>query len=173
MKFSISIRSGGQTGVDRAALDFAVSQGLSYGGWCPHGGWAEDFPTPPGLLTKYPRLSETPAGAPGERTAWNVRDSHATLLIVEGDALNRSHGTILARQAAELVFLRPCLVVRVEDSPAVVRAAEWLGSAFVAYGSSDLLLHVGGPRESELAGIYTKSGEFLGKLLESLTAKAR
>ena len=55
------IRSGGQTGVDRAALDAAVLTGRPYEGWCPKGGWAEDFLRPPGLLTIYPCLMETPS----------------------------------------------------------------------------------------------------------------
>ena len=48
------IVSGGQTGADRAALDIAIELGIAYGGWCPAGGWAEDFPEPPGLLAFYP-----------------------------------------------------------------------------------------------------------------------
>ena len=40
--------SGGQSGVDRAVLDVALARGIDYGGWCPKGGWAEDFPEPPG-----------------------------------------------------------------------------------------------------------------------------
>jgi hypothetical protein len=51
------IRSGGQTGVDRAALDAAVLLGRPYEGWCPKGGWAEDFLRPPGLLTIYPHAA--------------------------------------------------------------------------------------------------------------------
>jgi hypothetical protein len=58
------IRSGGQTGVDRAALDAAVLTGRPYEGWCPKGGWAEDFLRPPGLLTKYPHLMEIPSESP-------------------------------------------------------------------------------------------------------------
>ena len=56
----MKIISGGQTGVDRAALDVAIERGMDWGGWCPKGGWAEDFPEPPGLLAKYPHLKETP-----------------------------------------------------------------------------------------------------------------
>jgi Circularly permutated YpsA SLOG family len=56
----LMIICGGQTGVDRAALDAAISRGMAYGGWCPHGGWAEDMLAPPGLLAKYPHLRETP-----------------------------------------------------------------------------------------------------------------
>jgi hypothetical protein len=58
------IRSGGQTGVDRAALDAAVLTGRPYEGWCRKGGWAEDSLHSPGLLTKYPRLMETQASLP-------------------------------------------------------------------------------------------------------------
>ena len=58
------IRSGGQTGVDRAALDAAVLTGRFYEGWCPKGGWAEDFLRPPGLLTIYPHLMDTSASPP-------------------------------------------------------------------------------------------------------------
>jgi hypothetical protein len=60
----MKILTGGQNGVDRAALDAAITCGLACGGWCPNGGGAEDFPDPPGLLARYPacgvsRLTET------------------------------------------------------------------------------------------------------------------
>ncbi len=57
--------SGGQSGVDRAVLDVAVERDIAYGGWCPKGGWAEDFPAPPGLLAKYPHLEGNAARRPG------------------------------------------------------------------------------------------------------------
>jgi len=60
--------SGGQSGVDRAVLDVAEAYGITYGGWCPKGGWAEDFPQPPGLLARYPNLKETPFADPAQRT---------------------------------------------------------------------------------------------------------
>jgi hypothetical protein len=74
----MKIISGGQSGVDRAALDVAIERGMEWGGWCPKGGWAEDFPNPPGLLPHYPHLRETPEPHPLQRTEWNVRDSDAT-----------------------------------------------------------------------------------------------
>ena len=52
----MKLLSGGQSGVDRAVLDVALARGIAYGGWCPRGGWAEDFPEPPGLLARYPKL---------------------------------------------------------------------------------------------------------------------
>src|SRR5262245_41634003 len=101
----LPIRSGGQSGVDRAALDFALRRGLPYAGWCPRGGWAEGYPSAPGVLAHYPRLSETPSSDPAQRTAWNVRDSHATMILSRGGALAPSPGTELTRQCAELIFL--------------------------------------------------------------------
>jgi hypothetical protein len=73
---SISIISGGQTGADRAALDFAIEHGLAHGGWCPRGRSAEDGP----LLASY-NLRETPSRKYALRTEWNVRDSDATVVF--------------------------------------------------------------------------------------------
>jgi hypothetical protein len=162
---TISIRSGGQTGVDRGALDFALRVGLSYGGWCPRGGWAEDFPTAPGLLAKYPLLKETPSAEPDQRTAWNVRDSDATLILIRGDELERSPGTIFARQMAELVFLRPCLVADILQSDSIARAREWIARVSDAVSGTEFLLNIAGPRESEAPGIYAEAGRFLTALL--------
>ena len=71
------IRTGGQTGVDRAALDTARKYGIEICGWCPKGGWAEDCPLPPGLLADYPELRETPSAGTSQRTRWNMRDTDA------------------------------------------------------------------------------------------------
>ena len=94
------IVSGGQSGVDRAALDVAVARGIDYAGWCPRGGWAEDLTEPPGLLARYPHLRETPSADPAQRTEWNVRESDATLILIEGAGLGLLRGTRLAREKA-------------------------------------------------------------------------
>src|ERR1700756_2207050 len=73
---SIKIVSGGQTGADRAALDWARKHNLPCGGWCPKGWKAEDGP----INCKYP-LKETPSASYLQRTEWNVRDSDATVLF--------------------------------------------------------------------------------------------
>src|SRR5262249_62367556 len=69
--FMLKIVSGGQTGVDRAALDAAIERGVLYGGWGPKGGRGEDMPTPPGLPASHPYLQETPLADPNQRTEWN------------------------------------------------------------------------------------------------------
>ena len=104
------IISGGQTGVDRAALDVAIEYGIAWGGWCPQGGWAEDFPDPPGLLDRYPALQETPRSDPAQRTGWNVRDSDAVLIIVDRAGLHVSKGTTGAKEWP-LHFGKPLVVV--------------------------------------------------------------
>jgi hypothetical protein len=160
------IRSGGQSGVDRAALDVAIRRGIPYGGWCPKGGWAEDCPTPPGLLARYPRLLETPAAEPRQRTLWNVRDAHATLILVRGDALARSPGTALTRKAAELIYLRPVLLLDLDGKEAVAAARRWLRDTAAALGIEAPALNIAGPRESEVPGIYAAAFGFLERLLQ-------
>src|ERR1700728_4470550 len=97
----MKLLSGGQSGVDRAALDVAIERGLPYAGWCPKDGWAEDFPAPPGVLAKYPQLQETPSADPAQRTEWNVRDADACLIIVEAGGSSVSDGTVLARELTQ------------------------------------------------------------------------
>lgn len=76
MGWEVIIISGGQTGADRAALDFAIKHGVPHGGWCPQGRKALDGPLDP----KY-KLKETPSDDYLERTEWNVRDSDATVVF--------------------------------------------------------------------------------------------
>jgi len=70
------IVSGGQTGADRAALDWAMEHGVPHGGWCPKGRKAEDGP----IDAKY-ELQETPSADYLQRTEWNVRDSDGTVIF--------------------------------------------------------------------------------------------
>lgn len=155
----MKIISGGQTGVDRAALDTAIGLGLAYGGWCPRGGWAEDLQTPPGLLAKYPLLRETPSKDPAKRTRWNVRDSDRTLILHDARGLAASRGTALTLRLAEQ-YGRPHLVVDVDQGDAADRIAEWLASATGA-----VVLNIAGPRESGASGIYKKTRAVLGRAL--------
>lgn len=155
------IVSGGQSGVDRAALDTAIALGLAYGGWCPKGGWAEDYPDPPGLLAVYPGLRETKSADPAERTRANVRDGDRTLILVGEGGLDASPGTRLTVEiAAEL--RRPHVVVNAFDDGAhdAVRA-------FLADARDSLILNVAGPRESEAPGIYDAASRVLMAALGS------
>jgi hypothetical protein len=136
------IVSGGQTGVDRAALEFGRAVGIPIGGGCPAGGWAEDLPKPPGVRALFPELRETPSSDPTQRTEWNVRDSDATLVLTRGGV--RSPGTTATADFAAALE-RPHLVVDVGE-PAIIEG--WLRQL-----DRGLVLNVAGPRESQAPGI--------------------
>jgi hypothetical protein len=171
--------SGGQTGVDRAALKVAIEKGLPYSGWCPLGGRAEDYPTAPGLLADY-QLRPTPAAAGEQRTAWNVRDSHATLIISNGPSLDPSPGSLFTELCADLIFLRPYRVIDL-DVPDPSRAttahwsgalditARWLFDLAAVLDTDPLILNFAGPRESESPGIHQLACDLIGKLVARIT----
>jgi hypothetical protein len=156
------IVSGGQTGVDRAVLDFAIAHDIPYAGWCPRGGWAEDHPVPPGLLGVYPRLRETPSADPEQRTRWNVRDSDATLILALGSDGRVSPGTATT-EAAAAELGRPLLRLDASDldQDSARAAIERLLSAL---GPSPAL-NVAGPRQSEQPQAYDAALRLLGLLL--------
>ena len=160
----MKIISGGQTGVDRAALDMAIERGIDWGGWCPKGGWAEDLPNPPGLLAKYSRLKETPLPNPVQRTEWNVRDSDAALIITDGGGLSASIGTGRAHQWARR-HGKPELIVDASDTKACAQIAAWLEVQRKRFGPQ-MTLSIGGPRESEAPGIYAKATHLIAAMLD-------
>jgi putative molybdenum carrier protein len=161
MRLSIGrIVSGGQTGPDRAALDFALVHHIRYGGWCPRRGWAEDLRTPPGLLARYPCLKETPSDDVDQRTVWNIRDSDATLVLTQKLGRSASRGTDLTEQwAAELA--RPFALLDVLDLVDARMICERLLGELPPGGT----LNIAGPRESEAPGIYARSRRLLDQLL--------
>ncbi len=162
----MKLLSGGQSGVDRAVLDVALARGIAYGGWCPKGGWAEDFPAPPGLLAKYPELKETPLADPAQRTDWNIRDADACLILVDEGGVDVSAGTALAQDLAHR-HRKPLLIVSLHDPDIVNRAGLWLRVQQKRLGDN-LALGIGGPRESEAPGIYRRARSFIEELIASV-----
>lgn len=159
----MKIISGGQTGVDRAALDVAIERGMEWGGWCPKGGWAEDMTIPPGVLTIYPHLKETPLPNPLQRTEWNVRDSDAALIVVDAGGVSASIGTQRANEWARK-HGKPEFIASIEDAKAAADAAAWLRAQQKRFGP-DMTLSVGGPRESEAPGIYAPAKALISQIL--------
>jgi hypothetical protein len=153
------IISGGQTGVDRAALDIAIELGLEYGGWCPKGSRAEDLLLPPGLLSHYPKLQPTPIEKPEQRTEWNVRDSDATLILIRGSDVARSKGTQYTVAKAH-EHGRRYLILDLQDPDRQRKPMGWLEGL-----GAIRVLNVAGPRESEAPGIYEEANIFLRRLL--------
>jgi hypothetical protein len=161
----MKLLSGGQTGVDRAVLDVAIERGVDYGGWCPRGGWAEDLTAPPGLLAKYPNLRETPLTDPAQRTEWNVRDADACLIVVENAGVAVSKGTALAQDLAHR-YRKPLFVAPLGGEETIRDAGLWLRFQERRVGAG-LTLAIGGPRESEVPGIYQHALAFIRELLAS------
>jgi hypothetical protein len=148
----IRIVSGGQTGVDRAALDFAIRRGIDHGGWVPKGRKAEDGPLP----DRY-RVVETKSSAYAPRTKRNVLDSDGTLIVYEGGL---SGGTALTESFAHRAG-KPVLAVNVETTgtdDAAGRIREWI----IRWGIS--ALNVAGPRASQNPRIYGRTMELLEKV---------
>ena len=133
------IVSGGQTGTDRAALDWAIARGVPHGGWCPSGRVAEDGPIP-----EHYRLRETPGANYAQRTEWNVRDSDATL-IVSIDA-ELAGGSLLTQKVARGSGKPHLHVARGHCRAEVVRA--FLQRHRVR------ILNVAGPRASKEPEVY-------------------
>ena len=148
-----ALRSGGQTGVDRAALDIALASGLSISGWCPRGRRAED-----GRLDKHYPLRETPSAEYAQRTAWNIRDSNGTLVLLDGRA---DPGTALTMELANRQS-RPLLVVDLADPLDIDSIRHWVRRSRIKQ------LNVAGPRESHCPGIYKAARGFLEELLPHL-----
>ena len=137
--------SGGQTGVDRGALDVAIAMGLGHGGWCPAKRLAED-----GSVPSCYDLKETDSSSYPVRTELNVLDSDATLILYERKLKG---GTLLTQRICQRES-KPHLCVRIDaDSPATVRT--WLAEV------RPEILNVAGPRESSNPGICHRSMQFL------------
>jgi predicted Rossmann-fold nucleotide-binding protein len=136
------IISGGQTGVDRAALDVALELGVPCGGWCPKGRKAEDGCIP----DRYP-LQETPFPDYKVRTEWNVKDSDGTLILTSGKPTG---GTALTITLAEK-YAKPNLILVFSETSTPAAVRQWLSRHNIR------TLNVAGPRESEEPRIYEKA----------------
>ncbi|GIW92872.1 MAG: hypothetical protein KatS3mg110_0913 [Pirellulaceae bacterium] len=152
------IISGGQTGVDRAALDAAIACGIPHGGWCPRGRLAED-----GRIPDRYNLQETPGAAYAERTLKNVVEADATLILHRGPI---SGGTWLTVQFAHK-HKKPLCVVSLAEPPAAGQVLAWLHEHQVQ------TLNVAGPRESTEPGIYQDAYLFLHRLFQTILASSR
>lgn len=157
------IISGGQKGVDQAALRMAMKHGIEHGGWCPPGRESEE-----GAIPDIFNLDETPeersSNAPDTprslRTEWNVRDSDATLIITTESA-NLGPGLEWTVKAAS-IHAKPIIIVNPEVEITTDRVLKWLKDHQVE------VLNVAGPSERAMPGISRIAASFLERLLSSL-----
>jgi hypothetical protein len=144
------IISGGQTGVDRAALDVALELGFPCGGWCPKGRRAEDGAIP----DSYP-LQETSASDYRVRTEKNIEESDGTLVLAWGPPMG---GTALTLKLARRHH-KPYFVVDLVHGGDALGVQEW------GWTKKIRILNVAGPRESEAPGIHARAISFLKEVL--------
>jgi len=145
-----TIISGGQTGADGAARDFAIARHIEHGGWCPRGRLAED-----GIISDRYQLAETPSSDSIQRTEWNVRDSDGTVIFSISPTLTGG-----SKRTAEFTakYQKPCLhLSRERDGDGAARKL----SEFLAKHPIKTL-NVAGPRESEEPDV----GVFLRQVLD-------
>jgi hypothetical protein len=136
------ILSGGQTGADRAALDWAIRHRIVHGGWCPRGRAAVDGP----IACRY-QLRETESDGYRQRTKLNVQDSDATLILNTGDMDGGTFQTVRFARAMG----RPRLAIQLDEvteEAAVHGITGWLAAGQFA------TLNIAGPREEKRPGIY-------------------
>ena len=176
MRTLIKVISGGQTGVDQAALRAARDCGLEIGGWCPPGRVCEAGVIPleyPLKETPSDRSVDSPDVPRSQRTEWNVRDSDGTLVIQAKDASRPpSPGFgVAGRDAATGVewtiecakrYGRPLLVCEVDDPNAGEKIPQWLATNPVR------TLNVAGPSESSAPGIGERAYALLRAIFERL-----
>lgn len=161
LRFCERIISGGQTGADRAALDFAIASDYSHGGWAPRGREAED-----GRIALKYQLTELPEGGYRQRTRRNVEDSDGTLIVNLG-ALDG--GTLATKIFAEKAG-KPLFVAQVDDGVTAEMAAgvlAWLRAHDIK------TLNVAGPRESKRPRIYQPTTALLEAVENALLEDVR
>lgn len=153
------IVSGGQTGVDRGALNAALAAGVDAGGWCPKGRRAED-----GTIPDHYPVQEMESAEYADRTKANVRDSDATLILTHNPEL--SGGTKLTRKFA-VNLSKPHLWADPAGDLAqeARRVADWVEAEKVS------VLNVAGPRESGEPGIQGQAEEFIAALIDELAGR--
>ncbi len=142
VKRTMKIISGGQTGVDRAALDAAIACGVSYAGWCPRGRRAEG-----GVIPEKYNLTEHESPEYKDRTRQNVIDSDATAIIYSADLC----GGTAATYAFCRKYGKPYLLINAADATPKV-AAKRLRDFVLQHAI--VVLNVAGPRASQWAGAY-------------------
>lgn len=158
--FIKEIVSGGQTGVDRAALDIALELKIPHGGWCPYGRKAED-----GIIPEKYNLKEAPPPSADEeldpdaiykkRTELNAKDSDGTLIIIKDAPMG---GTLYTIEMLEK-HKKPYLIFTLSSPLEINDISSWV------IKNNIYKLNVAGPRASQTPGIYDEAYNILNELL--------
>ena len=151
---SLRIISGGQTGADRAALDWAIEHGIPHGGWCPAGRKAEDGP----IDLRY-QLKETPSSNYVQRTEWNARDSDGTVVFSIAPVLTGG-----SKKTVELVRKHHKPVIHIAREGGAASPSQALLRFIQEHKIR--VLNIAGPRASKEPAIYGFVRQVLQKTLD-------
>ncbi|MCG7374097.1 putative molybdenum carrier protein [Pseudomonas luteola] len=137
----VQIISGGQTGADRAGLDWAIDHGIDHGGWCPQGRLATD-----GRIDGRYNLMETQSSGYRQRTRRNIESSDATLIFTLGPLVG---GSLLTYTLAKKLA-KPFVVYQLatNDDSQLRNVQDWLKE------KGPRIINVAGPSESRNPEIY-------------------
>lgn len=154
------IISGGQTGVDQAALFVATELGIDIGGWCPKGGLDEDNNC---IHDHYNSMQDAQTAHPDERTKLNIEASDGTLIIVPSLPLPEKikDGTLLTIEFVK-EKKKPYFIIRLDQADSSSEFGNWLNE------NNIFVLNIAGPRESNAPGINKHSIELLRDMIKSL-----
>ena len=155
------IVSGGQTGVDRGAIEAALELGFPYGGLIPKGRRAEDGQVP----LMFTAMEESTRKDYLYRTEWNVVHSDATLILNFGREL--SGGTKRTEDFCKK-HGKPCWVEDLASINETGRGLELLHWLEAEFGIKPVALNVAGPRESRSPGIQAAAKAFVARLLNDV-----
>jgi hypothetical protein len=147
----LTIVSGGQTGADRAGLDWAIANEIEHGGWCPKGRKCSD-----GVLSSIYKLSETPRSFYIERTEWNVRDSDVTLIFTMSDVLDGG-----SKRTAEFAQKHAKPFLHIHPSTPIKQIIDFLSNRDLKR------LNIAGKSAANANGIYEFVFETLNKVFHS------
>jgi len=150
----MKIISGGQTGVDVAALDAAMESGLEYGGSLPRGRLTENGPLP----ARYRKMRELSSPQYPVRTEQNVKDAAATLIFSRGKPESGTALTIGMARKHKKPYLHIDLAAR-RDVEIIDEVRDWLVE------TNPAVLNVAGNRESKAPGIYRRVYNLLRQIL--------
>jgi len=157
------IISGGQTGVDQAALRAALKLDYRIGGWCPPGRICEDIIIPPEfplIETENERSDTAPDIPRSQRTEYNVRDSDATLILIPHE-IQDDPGTGWTIQCARQ-YQKTFLVVDPYASDAAKLIFKWLKA------TSAETLNIAGPSEGTSPGISNQTYQLMLKVFTNV-----
>lgn len=152
----MKIISGGQTGVDRGALDAALEAGIECGGTCPVGHKAED-----GVIPEMYPLTELASNIYSDRTRQNVIDSDATLILHFGQL---EGGTAFTRQCC-IAEGKPYLVIDASEDAQPILVQQIVD--FIRQNKIQVL-NVAGPRASKVPLAQQTTKQLLTTVLKSL-----